>query len=1631
MGSITASLLALLICIILVIRLPSVQSYIVKQALSWFSSKVDTEASIKGIYIDFPVDLVLEGLYVEDQAEDTLVYFDKLSVNTDLWQLSQNKINIEQLSLSDLTANIHTLEGDSVFNFQFMVNAFPTEDPSPKEQKRGKPFEIGLEDLVLKNTSVVFKDGSSGIDLQSSFRELSLSMDEFDLNENVLHIDRLSLQGLRGFVKQLPSGEAVESEGSEAKSDQESTKILDLTAKNLRLGDIDFRYFDPTQIDVLVKIGFLDVYSDSLDIEDHIYVASKLKLEDAEVELELLESDEITSYEGNKEQSSSSEENALIAGAKQADLSNVRFRMIKEGEDSVIGFDPFHMDIRVESLKGDEVRYENEEAWGTIKELSASSGNDFQVHEFSSKVYYGLTRSYAENLKTRIENSFIEGNLKVSYPKITTFADSLELTEYDIDIRSSEVQISDASYFAPLLDSLVAQNPYLGSTMNLQLKGSGKFDSLKVDKLHLSTFDSTVIKTQGRIFGLPEVEQLGLQLQSIDITTTKDDINQFIGDSTGLNWPGTVRINGGIAGNRNKLETKLKIRQSLGLISLNLKAEKLFGDIPKYKGTIEFSDFHLGKLLGNSQLNDISGSLNIDAQGKSAEQLKGSLGLMLDSIDFSGYTYKNLELKSNSSNGVVKADFRSEDPNFNISLNALTDLSDEKPGYQFGLSMNTVDLRQLNYTSEIIKLRVDITGNAMFNSIDDLDVNLDFKALNIRKGEELHNVDDFTLAAISSESQDQISLSSEIIDFQAKGDYSLLELPLALEAHFQNYLKQNADSTIRNIEDQSLSFRLELKDPELLTSIFLPIVSNLKPGIIEGNFNSGSHQLNARAEIYEADIQSIGVDSLSFSINSDKDDLNASLSVANIFYDTLAIRELLFTTQLKDQEIFTKLTIGDQEEQTRYTLGGTFSRPGENYQFSLDPDDFRLNGERWNVKKRNKITFLDDGIWVEALKINKSNQSVQLQSAVSNGDSLLQLDINRFLLSSLGTLSDGTGSLLGGLLNVDLDIFSADILGFDGSIDIENFSFSEDTIGNIRIEGNSEDKVNYSANLEISSDENNITAGLRYSNTENKKINGEIDINQISLGSIEPFLADFASDPMGKIDGGIKITGTLNEPVFNGSIHFNKASLLINQINNGITINDQSFKLNNKSVLFDKFTIEDQKSNKVVLNGDVSTTDYSDVLFNLDITANNFTFINSTSKENDLYYGKLVMNTDASVRGKLARPTVKMNVHVLEASDFTYVIPQSQIEVQNRENVVQFFDQDKLEDSFFDEEDIQLGDTLISDIEGIDLSAKIDTEPGSTFNVIVDSKTGDRLTVKGEANLNLNINPSGDITLNGRYEVNDGEYKLNFYSLAKREFKIQPGSYISWSGDPLEARLAITAIYTVRAFAPNSDENLLYDVFLNINGELAQPEIGFKINANEANNVSGRINGFLSSLENDESELNTQVFYLLVFKSFKSSNSVTGTGGGNAGETAARNSVSQILTSQLNKLTSKVKGVELSLDVDSYQTGADRQGRTQLELGVSKELFNERVVVKVSSNLDLENQSNESQEFSGDVRIEYKLTEDGRYRLVGFRENEFDNFIQGEVTKTGAGIIFVKDFNALKELFESADSPSESGGSND
>ncbi|HEX8575251.1 MAG TPA: translocation/assembly module TamB domain-containing protein, partial [Flavobacterium sp.] len=112
--------------------------------------------------------------------------------------------------------------------------------------------------------------------------------------------------------------------------------------------------------------------------------------------------------------------------------------------------------------------------------------------------------------------------------------------------------------------------------------------------------------------------------------------------------------------------------------------------------------------------------------------------------------------------------------------------------------------------------------------------------------------------------------------------------------------------------------------------------------------------------------------------------------------------------------------------------------------------------------------------------------------------------------------------------------------------------------------------------------------------------------------------------------------------------------------------------------------------------------------------------------------------------------------------------------------------------------------------------------------------------------------------------------------------------------------------------------------------------------------------------------------------------------------------------------------LEFDLQSSEDYTSGQKQNRTDLNVGLSKTLLNDRLKVTVGSNFGLEGAQQANQEannIAGDISADYQLSKDGRYKLRAYRKNQYQVALQGQVVETGVAFTITINYNKFRELF--------------
>ncbi len=186
-------LIAFLFSLILILNIPSVQTFITQKIINSIEAKSGSQLSIGYVNIGLPNTVELREIYIQDQNKDTLLYLHTLNVNIDLFKLFSNKFYVKSLNIENLVTNIHRKQSESKFNFQFFIDVF-SEQMSDTAGTPAEPWLIEVKDISLKNFRATFADAQADIDARIALSNFEGILKYFDINKKQIIVDRFSLR---------------------------------------------------------------------------------------------------------------------------------------------------------------------------------------------------------------------------------------------------------------------------------------------------------------------------------------------------------------------------------------------------------------------------------------------------------------------------------------------------------------------------------------------------------------------------------------------------------------------------------------------------------------------------------------------------------------------------------------------------------------------------------------------------------------------------------------------------------------------------------------------------------------------------------------------------------------------------------------------------------------------------------------------------------------------------------------------------------------------------------------------------------------------------------------------------------------------------------------------------------------------------------------------------------------------------------------------------------------------------------------------------------------------------------------------------------------------------------------------
>ncbi len=1395
---------------------------------------------------------------------------------------------------------------------------------------------------------------------------------------------------------------------------------------DIRIGKIDFVFINRLTLkdvfiadpngDTLAKVGKIEVKLEELDLAGNKVIIKEAVVHNGFIHIfrEAKKGDYnyffLIDYFGSSKKSTSKSEPMALT-VKAVGLANIHFKYddYRKGN-SEYGIDFDHLDFKNVQMMASELK------------TTKNGGLKFSMDHFTAFETSGF---YLKQLSTFAEinpdRGVLLSKITIQTPKTTIYASKFNLraksfeafqhfndqVRFDAVIDSSVVNMKDVSFFATALEGM-DQDVRLSAELHQPLS------QLQIQNVDLRFGRRTVVRGD---FSLPDFSQLSsshfsqqLDYALVDLSDVKalhlpksagnkplsfDPKIERLGyaELTKLNVKGSAS---------NFFFSSKKISTALGTIHLDhgLHFNQLSEGGYSFKHTnnsaydVKVDSFQLGKFLGDNMLGNVKGDFFLSGVVGQKDVIRfNELSGKIQQLGFNHYNYTSIVVSNGSfinNKFISKIDVN--DPHLKMNFNGTLDLN-KKQKFDIDLSCDRADLGILGFsTDKESKLIAKLETHLTMTNIDDLAGTVNAHAINFQQNQKNYSLQNLDLS-ITRGVEDQLKLYSDLIDIEGNGKVTSGNFVALLNNSFSKLLPAYIPEmpVSKKAKPEYLTVHSTLNETKDILAIFYPELAISYGTTIDFTYNSAT------------DIQTLGLKSSQITLfgTEDRDTSNQR------YFSNLVLNDTLYSGNLKLNLFAEKGSIDDSLFVNDFTVTanghqGVFSSVTEWNKKTVDesarfvfladlkdtaktkltvkPSEFHLKGKLWEIQNTARVTLESSKIDINHLTIERDEQFLSLNGLISPDDrDVLKCNINNVNLAEFSSFisSDLTVS---GLLNgqIELQKLYTTPQG-QGKISINKLFIDETKIGDLTIGGNWNPKINafiFEPGSELAYEEDKSLGieGRLFPLKDHDNYNIRLNFNNTDLKFLNGFMdPTVVSDIAGSLKGKLFVSGDFIAPRINGNLTLLQGGAKIGIL--GTTYNFKEGKIefsDSKGMITANIPTFDQENNRALIKAVVKHSDFTgfnvktDVLFNQEKVENftgKFMVLNTPYKEGEIYYGKAYAHGNASIG--IVNDIVKIDVEATTNEGTDITLPM--------------YGASDISDFPF----ITFGEAKAADprlnLSGVEMKLVVHATPDAKMKLDFNPKTGDAISVAGHTavdGLSIEIHQNNSIEMNGEYVFDAGQYHFVLPPYEK-DFKLKKGGNIKWTGSPYDAKMDITAFVPVGVdysdLTGDNSGSLGFgevNLGLKIEDKLSKPKVILTI---EPNNPTSEEQTVLRRAIQTTEETQKQWFSVFAFKKFAPLN---GENHGGAG------AVTDLLLDKINdQLKGKLGGnVDMGLQNNSGSTNTQTSLNTNIQV-------NDKITIKTAVGVQT-SQAGESSTSSvvGDVSVEYKINDDGSFRLVIFNE---------------------------------------------
>ena len=1250
----------------------------------------------------------------------------------------------------------------------------------------------------------------------------------------------------------------------------------------------------------------------------------------------------------------------------------------------VEGFDPSHIALRDIRIGIDSVLYRGRNMNAVIREFSMNERSGLSVTSLTGRVFADSTVIRIPDFRLLTPHS--EMNLTAqTYWELVNIPTTGRLTaRFNALIGKQDVML----FAGGLPEAFKEAYPF--RPLVVQAGTEGNLKSMQISRFKVNLPGAFSLEGGGELYNLTDSTTRSAALDLKMQTGNLNFLTALGGMTPGapLVIPDSMLLDARLGMEGSKYDARLLLKEGEGRLGLTAA---LNSTTEAYTADLHIEDLQINHFLPKDSIYEFSASLAAHGRGfdftsyKTAAALKATI----DKLHYGDYKISGIGLTGTVKNAVANVQLTSDNPLLKMTADAEYHLAHHYPDGKVGLNVTGIDTEKLfgvslgkNSGKPLdLQLTGEVRKERVFTHLTagDLKLNLSARAgLELLIRQSTHFADVLTKQLEAKElnhAELRKALPTAVFSFSAGQDN-----PMAWYLATQNISYHDASAKLGCAPDWGINGKVALHTLKIDTLQLDTIFFTLK---------QDTSRINLRGGV----------------INGPK---NPQISFTSILTGEIRDKDAELVAQYINDKGKTGLLFGVNAKPLYGGLG-----KGNGLALTLVPEEPVIAFHKFRFEEHHNWIYLHKNMRVCANVDMQDNEGmgIRMQSLPSDTVSLQNMDVElrRIRLEEVFSILPYMPQITG-LLSAEAHYIQTEkSLELSAEASIDELTYERQRIGDVALGATwlpgEKGKQYVNTYLTHEGTEIMVADGALYPAVSGKDsivVNSTLEHFPLSIANV--FVPDQMVTLSGDMDGDLHITGYTDSPLINGGLSLDSVSVYARQADARFIFDNRPIQVQNNRIVFDKFAIYTTSQNPFSIDGYVDFRDMGRPMANLKLFAENYTLLNAKRTKESMVYGKVFVDLDATVRGPLDGLMMRGNVNLLGNTDVTYVLTDSPLTVQDRLSDLVTFT------SFADTTSLNKEEESTLSLGGLDMIMTIHIDPAVRLKADLSADRSSRVELEGGGDLSLQYTPQGDLTLTGRYTLSGGMMKYALPVIPLKEFQIQNGSYVDWTGNPMDPMLNFKATERVRASVTQEDGTsrmVNFDISIVVKNRLDNLSLAFEIDAPDDASVQNQLAGM------GPDERSKQAVAMLATGIY-----LADSGGGSGMNLNMGAALNSVLASQINALTGNMKNASLSFGVEDHDDSDAGGKRTDYSFRYSQRFFNDRFQIVLGGKVSTgANATNDVESFIDNISLEYRLDQSGTRYIRLFHNKNYESVFEGEITETGVGLVLRKKMDRLSELF--------------